>query len=94
MKRDMAIVRKVLESAEDCDRLNPQEIKGGGPADEYHIWLCVQAGLVVLNRPLAPTTMELDLRAKLIGLTWKGHDLLDTFRNNADALWVYDYKAS
>ena len=91
MKRDMAMVRKVLESAEDSDPRNPRE--RSGPAGDYHMWLCAQAGLVVLDRPLDPTTGNLDSRARLIGLTWKGHDLLDTFRNNADALAVYDYKA-
>ena len=93
MKRDMAMVRKVLESAEDSDPHNPRE--RSGPAGEYHMWLCAQAGLVVLDRPLAATiAAQLDSRAKLIGLTWKGHDLLDTFRNNADVLRVYGYEDS
>ena len=85
MKREMAVVREILEFAEGLDEANPKTFSSSRRGEEwtatqaeYHVDLCVQAGLVTPRQPP---------RGRLLtGLTWAGHDLLDKFIHQADDL--------
>lgn len=85
MKRDMELIRLILEYAENLDRL-----VGGAPTVEiegydyvqvqYHIYLCANAGFLysISEKGLHPQT------AQLRELTWKGQEMLATLRAGKD----------
>ena len=73
----MKLVRAILEKVEALpyeseNGFSPFEIKGYS-SDElrYHVRLCNQAGLIIMAGH--PFVKE---------LTWNGHELLESFRNN------------
>ena len=78
MRRNMALVRAILEGVEalSCESVNgfsPFVLKDIYHTKEllYHVRLCVQAGLVTMGRD--PFVKE---------LTWQGHELLASLRNH------------
>jgi hypothetical protein len=87
MKRDMSLVRKILNWAVD----QPNGCLGGNPefegiSDEligYHVYLMDQAGLV--QAAGATTLGSSSPHSILLEVTWAGHDFADAARD--DVLW-------
>jgi hypothetical protein len=79
MKRDMDIIRTILlEVEKNCDPCEILKIHVDGKADEIvaaHINLMGEAGLV---KPVTD-----DARPRGMGLTWGGHEFLDTIRESS-----------
>ena len=73
MKRDMKLIRDILEYVECSDGtrfLAPPTINGYTPVQvEYRIDLCKEAGLIHAEG------------VALRSLTWTGHEMLDHLRN-------------
>jgi hypothetical protein len=88
MQRDMDLVRQILLAAEAADadtmRMKYLTVEGYDAATvAYHVKLMHQAGLVeasVVEPDNQPPTA-----ARVIALTWTGHDWLDATRN--DTVW-------
>jgi hypothetical protein len=87
MKRDMDLVRKILQAVEaEASGYAPNELKIEGYSDEeigYHALLMAEAGLVIGADitgmgDTTPTGM-------IQRLTWEGHDFLDAARQ--EAIW-------
>lgn len=81
MKRDMTLVRKILQSAEEVEFL-----REGSPYyyaqsndEAYQIALMKDAGLVDAEME---HTGGIPTGATIIRLTWAGHDFLDASRDN------------
>src|ERR1039457_1453359 len=84
MKRDMELIRQVLQSAEalEFEDGEPSEPYRAKTVDEaYQIALMQDAGLVVTGNP---TTIAggIPHEESIIRLTWAGHDFLDSTRDS------------
>ncbi len=90
MKRDMELIKKILEYVEKHGdgslgsgltlSLAEVDVVMGSqtypfPVMHYHAWLCVDAGFVEGNVHLDPT-----FATQLSALTWRGHNALDKLR--------------
>jgi hypothetical protein len=82
MKRDMELVRKILQGAEALDYEQgepPERYRAGTPEEAYQIALMKDAGLVEAD---IETTNGIPSEATITRLTWAGHDFLDSSRDN------------
>jgi len=87
MKRDMELIRSILLQVESND-FRPDEIpKYKDFPDEiiaYHVELLIRSGyLTGLTHPIGNNIRQFD---HIESLTWEGHDLLDTIRE--DSIWA------
>lgn len=76
MKRDMGLIRTLLESIEDCtgDFIDLPHDKSAAEI-AYHIWLLRDAGFIeAVEMRSVGSAMPADY--KDIRLTWQGHDYL------------------
>ncbi len=90
MKRDLDLIRTLLLRLEDTEvpaghliRLGPNELQIDGYSGEeiaYHIQLMKSAGFV---RELGTKPLRYGLNYS--GLSWEGHEFLDSVRD--DAIW-------
>ncbi len=85
MKRDIELVRKILETVKECETFNRPEnitIDGYKPMlIHYHIKLLGEAGYLEVSdysTKAGPNFM-------INGMTWQGHEFLDTIRN--ETVW-------
>lgn len=83
MKRDLRLVRRILEFAERHCKMNHiaeinTELAGASSFEEldYHLALMCSAGLIACDTAKDASINELR------SLTWTGHDLLDRLRNH------------
>jgi Hypothetical protein (DUF2513) len=82
MKRDMELIREILQSAEELEFVEdmPHELyRSKTPHEAYQIALMKDAGLVdadIEHTNLIPSS------ATICRLTWTGHDFLDSSRDN------------
>ena len=94
MKRDMDLIRQLLleiESSEDWVGGKPEDWVGGKPnvpgypeaTIDYNLELLIAAGLVNSDDPFR--TFGGTLHVAIKGLTWEGHDFLDTVRQ--ESIW-------
>ncbi|HET6408755.1 MAG TPA: DUF2513 domain-containing protein [Chthoniobacteraceae bacterium] len=86
MKRDWDLLRDILNCIEEHDRTNLSE-SDWTPERAYHVWLLLDAGLI------AGLEAQRDFDGRVSDFTWqpvpmltvKGHDFLDTIRD--DTIW-------
>ena len=82
MKRDMELVRKILQEAEALD------YEEGEPPERYRAQTCDEAYQIALMRDASlvqadvDTTNGIPSAATIVRLTWAGHDFLDSSRDN------------
>ncbi len=82
MKRDMELVRNILQEAEALnyeDGEPPERYRAGTPEKAYQIALMRDAGLVEAD---VDTTNGIPSEATIARLTWAGHDFLNSSRDN------------
>jgi len=84
MKRDMDLIRKILLEVEsDVHGFAPQKIEIDNYTQEeigYHIHLLGEAGLAeVINMTFDQSDSP---SARVLNLTWDGHEFLDSSREN------------
>ena len=85
MKRDLSLIREILLAVEAggisthifISRPKPPLDQWTSGEIAYHVQLMKQAGLLPENTSI-PIGMS---RADVFGLTWEGHDYLDTIRD-------------
>ncbi len=88
MRRNISLIRDILFYCESyCDGKTPATIRPSGhdlSQIESHVEWLVQGGFLRLDHAatLDPKAM---LSANVTGLTWHGHELLDSIRH--DAVW-------
>ena len=85
MKRDMELIRQILQNAEALEFVNGQPCKkytAKSVEEAYQIQLMLDAGLVEAE---VMTTAGIPSNAILRRITWAGHDFLDAVR--ADTNW-------
>ena len=93
MKRDMEVIRDILEWLEEHDHeegvpliRTALEAGVGAPNEvtDRHLWLCEKKGLVAMSR------VGDRVGASIVGivLTWEGHDMLEDMRSGPPALRV------
>ena len=79
MKRDMQLVRSILENLERESIFGHVEIDGyDDKLTDHHVLILQDAGFLAIHIPgqrIPPT----------IRLTWHGHDYLDTLRNGENS---------
>ncbi|USG61460.1 DUF2513 domain-containing protein [Sneathiella marina] len=91
MKRDIEVVRSILLAIENDDDINGSYAflytENEPIIDEiepqvafYHLWLCVNGGLVEPHGDYGPGHIMVK------GLTWDGHEFLDAVRN--ETVWA------
>ena len=80
MKRDMDIVRNLLQRAEAADG----SVSINEAVETYHVRLMIDAGLVE-GRISEEITANSPRHSYIHNLTWAGHDFLDAARN--DTVW-------
>ena len=82
MKRDMALIRALLEHVENTcegDWIDPPCLPHYTDRQiHYHISLCAQAGLVETQKTTGADSPY--PRFAIRNLTWTGHEMLDSFR--------------
>ena len=84
MKRDMNLIRKLLQDAEASEN----SLSVSGNLETYHVSLMIEAGLIDgrVSEEIGATS-----RCSFIhGLTWAGHDFLDASRD--EGLWKKAYE--
>jgi len=82
MKRDMDLVRKILQGTEALDYEQgepPERYRAETPEEAYQIALMKDAGLVEAD---IGTTNGIPSEATITRLTWAGHDFLDSSRDS------------
>jgi hypothetical protein len=82
MKRDMELIRQILQSAEALDFVDDEPYErywAKTPSEAYQIALMKDAGLVDAE---IDTTNGIPYGASIIRLTWSGHDFLDSSRDS------------
>jgi hypothetical protein len=82
MKRDMELIRQILQNVEKLEPEgdDPYELYQANTAGEaYQIALMKDAGLVDAE---IKTTNLVPMNATIIRLTWAGHDFLDSSRDS------------
>ncbi len=84
MKRDMDLIREILLVTEEgIHGFAPRTIEIPGYTQEqigYHVFLLGQAGLA--NTHDLEINGDISPRARVINLTWAGHEFLDLAREN------------
>jgi len=82
MKRDMELVRKILQEAEALD------YQEGEPPERYRAQTCDEAYQILLMRDAGLVRADVDTTngtpsaATIVRLTWAGHDFLDSSRDS------------
>ena len=87
MKRDMDLIRQLLleiESSEDWVGGKPNVPGYPEATIDYNLDLLIAAGLVNSDDP-PYRTFGGTLHVAIMGLTWEGHDFLDTVRQ--ESIW-------
>lgn len=86
MKRDMKLIRELLfllEDRSDASLLEDVEIPGHTPDEiKYHFNLMYEAGLISAE-PVKSSTSDRVIFVYPSCLTWHGHELLDTIRDES-----------
>ncbi len=87
MKRDLDLIRKILQQCEDCESgFAPRAITADGYTEEqirFHVYLAGNAGLM---ETVDVTQLGSTLPAAIpIGLTWEGYEFLENSRD--DRVW-------
>jgi hypothetical protein len=86
MKRDMDLVRQILQAVENHDTVNRRpvvEIEGRSREEvSYHVMIMAQAGLL---DAVDSSDMHNGLIWKVRSLTWAGHEFLDAVRS--ETVW-------
>ena len=82
MKRDMEIIRKILHDVEGHEKTD-NLLKVSDPFIAYQISLMIDASLI--NGVIVKNQLGVPSQAAIIGLTWAGHDFLDSARD--DTMW-------
>jgi hypothetical protein len=88
MKRDLDLVRKILEKLEEKPEEIVEELKiDNYSANEimYHYIIMDEARLIRCEREVSKSTPGRVIRAYPFGLTWQGHEFLEAARN--DNIW-------
>jgi Hypothetical protein (DUF2513) len=80
MKRDMDIVRNLLQRAETANG----SMGINDPVETYHVRIMIDAGLIE-GRISEEITSDAPRHSYIHNLTWAGHDFLDAARN--DTVW-------
>ena len=84
MKRDMSIIRQILQYAEEhCNGefIEAPTLPGSDwKIVHYHIGLCGEAGYMAVQK--VSGAEEVHQRYAIGSLTWIGHDALDRLRGN------------
>lgn len=87
MKRNMDLVRRILQDIEDrCDGYNELKVDFNDVSGEevnYHLKLLVEAELIEVDD--VDYTSKEGLEFRPTGLTWEGHEFLEASRS--DTLW-------
>ena len=79
MRRDMALVKKILKYVENNTPstrafiANPEYTNFTEEQVDYHVTLCAKAGLLELNKD-----------GWILDLTWSGHDTLEQLRDGSN----------
>lgn len=85
MKRDLDLVRKLLihfDEKEDAEIVEHIHIEGYDTLTvNYHLVLMDEAGFLSCERDMSSTTPDRVIRVQPFFLTWKGHEFLDSIRN-------------
>jgi len=86
MKRNWETIREILLKVEECtlptDTVRLADFQGDRSSEiSYHVSLLIEAGLIngQILQTLGPEAKEFFAR----GLTWHGHEFLDSIRSNA-----------
>lgn len=85
MKRDLDLMRKILEKLEDEQEklINNLEIENYSNYEiMYHFIIMDEAGLIRCERESTPDRV---IKVYPFGLTWQGHEFLEAARN--DSIW-------
>jgi hypothetical protein len=91
MKRDLDLVRKILEKLEEKPQEITQQLKIDNYSDSeimYHFIIMDEAGLIRCEREVSKSskiTLDRVIRVYPFGLTWQGHEFLEIARN--DDIW-------
>ncbi|HUT54550.1 MAG TPA: DUF2513 domain-containing protein [bacterium] len=84
MKRDMELIRKILQSIEEEPTgFAPNHIKIEGYSEDqinYHVYLMIDAGLLEGFKVTSHDSNSPEAKAR--NLTWFGHEFLDASRDN------------
>lgn len=85
MKRDMDLIRAILLEAESASADQAvARMEGWSDSDfAYNVDLMKQAGLV--EAAVAKASGGIPVTARVYSLTWEGHDLLDSIRD--ETVW-------
>jgi len=82
MKRDMELIRRILQNAEELEFVDDEpyeRYEAKPPLEAYQIALMKDAGLVDAE---IDTTIGIPSGATIARLTWSGHDFLDSSRDS------------
>lgn len=89
MRRDMDLCRKLLFYFEERDAFavdkSPRIDGYDENAVQYHLQLLAQAGLIIYEADRSTSNPERLIRVYPFGLSWAGHEFLDTAKN--DTSW-------
>ena len=80
MKRDMELVREILFCAEKDDSTAALEEKYGRETVAGHVAILKDAGMI--EGAIVPNHVGVPVAARIIRLTWAGHEFLDNARDN------------
>lgn len=86
MKRDLDLIRKILQACEEAPSAIPGKLSLEGHSAEeigFHIYLLGQAGLMETNDQTGPG--DPSPNAQPVCLTWAGYEFLEASRN--DGVW-------
>lgn len=82
MKRNMELVRQILLEVEAADFTDPNNYwEPSGPIEAMHARIVAEAGLLDAHFPYGNKQHSQSLTIHVYGLTWDGHDFLDTVRD-------------
>jgi hypothetical protein len=85
MKRDIALLRKILEAVE-AGPWRPEKLQIDGHSFEemsFHVWLLRNAGYLMASESAGNLPGEGKGAAKIECLTWAGYDYLDRLRKDS-----------
>ncbi|UDL04676.1 DUF2513 domain-containing protein [Marinobacter sp. CA1] len=92
MQRDMELVIKVLEFLENRDEISVVEKLHIDGFDDrvvaYHLRRMFEAGLLDAESTNSKTTPDRIITVYPFGLSWEGHEFLDSMRNETVAAQV------
>ncbi len=85
MKRDIELVLKILQQLEERDEISIiQRMEVAGYDDRvvaYHIRRVYEAGLLDAEAVTSSTTQTRLINVLPFGITWEGHEFLDSMRD-------------